>query len=395
MVDVELEKIIEELNKTYKAQQEKNDQRIKELEKKGHAPGDLEEKVRELGAQVLDLIEAKEALETKLNRPAIETPEDKLDKEGKELKEIVLKYMRHGENALTPDEIKLLATDSDPDGGYWVTSDVSSRVITKMFETSPMRDVANTETIGSDALEMGDDLGEAGGGLLSERGTPGETPTPKVGVRRIPVHGFYSDPKTTQQMLDDANRDIEGWLIKKVSEKLARLENTYFITGTGNDRPRGILDYPAGTTNPGQIEQINSGSAAALTPDGLRKIIFTLKDAYIANATWLMARSTLEAISLLKEDGKAIWQPNFQAGVPTALLGHPIKRMADMPAVVANSLSIAFGDFREGYTIVDRQGIRILRDPFSNKPLVEFFTTKRTGGDVTNFEAYVIQKTAA
>jgi HK97 family phage major capsid protein len=396
---MELKKIIDNLNTGFGEFKKKNDQRLTEIEKKGHADPLLEEQVTRIAKDVQDFSEIKKQLEevqVKIARPGFETPGKDKDPQAEAKSAAVLKYMRKGENALSADEVKLLSSDSDPNGGYWVDSQMSNRVIEKVFETSPMRNVATVESISSDALEMPDDLGEVGAGWTTERGSRSESSTPDIGTRRIPVHELYAMPKATQTLLEDARIDVESWLSGKISKKLGRLENTAFVNGDGVGKPRGILTYPAGTTNPGEIEQINSGSAAALTADGLRSVSYALKAVYLQNARWLMARSAIEGISKLKgSDNNYLWQPGLQQNEPDRLLGYPIERMEDMPAVIANSLSIGFGDFRQAYTIVDRMGIRVLRDPFSSKPFVLFYTTKRTGGDVTNFEAFVIQKIAA
>jgi HK97 family phage major capsid protein len=277
-----------------------------------------------------------------------------------------------------------------------MTSEISQQAIQKVYETSPMRNIATVQTISSDALEIPEDLNEADSGWTSERSARTETSTPQIGVRRIPVHELYAMPKATQTLLDDSRIDVESWLSVKIADKMARIENSAFINGDGVGKPRGILTYLAGTTNPGQVQQVNSGNASSLTADGLRALFYTLKGSYIPNARWLMSRSAIEEVSKLKDSGGSyIWQPGFQEGEPQTLLGHPIERMEDMPQVVANSMSVAFGDFRQAYTIVDRMGLRVLRDPFSSKPFVLFYTTKRTGGDVANFEAFAIQKTAA
>ncbi|MFQ5451456.1 MAG: phage major capsid protein [Nitrospinaceae bacterium] len=395
----EIKTILEELNHAFLEHKVKNNQRLAELEKKGHADPLLEQQVNRIAREIQDLSEVKEGLEkieTQLNRPGFETMRERTDPVTEKKRAAVGKYIRKGEGAMNPDEMKLLAADSDPEGGYWVTSGISGMIITKVFETSPLRGAATVETISADALEIPDDLNEANAGWTAERGVRSETSTPPVGMRRIPVHELYAMPKATQTLLDDARIDVESWLAGKVADKLSRLENTAFINGSGSGQPRGILTYPAGTTNPGQVQQINSGSASVITADGLRTLFYALKSSYASNARWLMGRSTVEAISKLKDStGQYLWQPSLQAGEPQTLLGHPIDRMEDMPAVAAGSLSIAFGDWRQAYTIVDRVGVRVLRDPFSSKPFVLFYTTKRTGGDVTNFESFVIQKTAA
>lgn len=394
----DVKRLVENINQSFIEFKTKNDQRLAELER-GRRDPLLKSQVDTLAREVQDFAEIKsrmEQLETRLSRPALETGQPKSDPASRERKEAVLRYLRFGEHALSADEVKLLSVDSDPQGGYWVSPEMSHQIVEQVFETSPMRNVATVETISTDALEIPEDLGEADVGWTSETGVRSETATPTIGVRRIPVHEIYAMPKATQQLLDDARVNVEDWLARKIALKMGNTENNAFINGDGTDKPRGILTYPAGTTNPGEVRQVNSGHASQLTADGLRTMFYALKTPYIKNAQWLMARPTIEAIAKLKDGGgDYLWEPGLKAGEPQRLLGHPIERMEDMPAVVANSLSIGFGDWKQAYTIVDRAGVQVLRDPFSAKPFVLFYTTKRTGGDVTNFEAMVLQKTAA
>ncbi len=396
----EIKQLVEELNQAFLEHRTKNDQRLSEIQKKGYADPVLEEQVDRIAKEIQNLTEVKERIEkveTKLNRPGMALAEQNhCSSNSQERKQAVVHYLRKGEGLLSAEEVKLLSSDSDPDGGYWMTPEISERAVQKVYETSPMRNIATVETISSDALEIPEDLNEADSGWTSERAARSETNTPQIGVRRIPVHELYAMPKATQTLLDDSRIDVETWLSMKIADKMSRIENASFINGDGAGKPRGILTYTAGTTNPGEVQQINTGNASSLTADGLRTLFYALKSPYIPNAKWLMSRSAIEEVSKLKDSsGSYIWQPGFQEGEPQTLLGHAIERMEDMPQVAANSLSVAFGDFSQAYTIVDRMGLRVLRDPFSSKPFVLFYTTKRTGGDVTNFEAFAIQKTAA
>lgn len=394
----DLKQLVTDINQSFLEFKTRNDQRLRELEQ-GRRDPLINQQVDSLSREVQNLAEIKsrmEHIETQLNRPVFETQSgvDRLqDNPGRKM---INKYLRHGESALTPDEVKQLSVDSDPQGGYWVTGQMSQQVISKVSETSPMRNIATVETISSDALEIPEDIGEAAVGWTAETGVRSETASPTIGVRRLPVHEIYAMPKATQQLLDDARVNVEEWLSGKIASKMSVIENTAFIDGDGVDKPRGVLTYPAGTANPGEIEQVNSGSAGALTADGLRSLFYALKTPYIRNARWIMGRSTIEAISKLKDGGgEYLWSPGLKEGEPQMLLGHPIDRMEDMPSVAANALPIVFGDWKQAYTIVDRAGVRVLRDPYSSKPFVLFYTTKRVGGDVTNFEAMVIQKIAA
>jgi HK97 family phage major capsid protein len=290
---------------------------------------------------------------------------------------------------------KSMSVGSDPDGGYFVTPYMSPRILSIIYESSPIRQLATVETISTDAVEYPIDDGEAGGGWVGEQETRSETTTPQVGVQRIPVHELYAQPKATQKLLEDASVDIEAWLGSKIGQRFGRLEATAFVGGNGIKRPRGFLTYPNGTTR-GTIEQIPSRDATDLTFDGLIKLMVALKEEYAAGAAFLMKRASVGNVMLLKDgNGQYIWRTDNQAGKPSVLLGAPVYQAADMATVGAGALAVAYGNFRQGYTIVDRLGISVLRDPFTAKPFVQFYTRKRVGGDVTNFEAIKLQVVSA
>ena len=292
-------------------------------------------------------------------------------------------------------ETKLLSVDRDPGGGYWVKPEVSNRIVTKVFETSPVRQFAMVENIGSDSLEILADEDEAASGWVAEQESRSQTDTPDIGVRKIHAHELYAKPRATQKLLDDAGFDVEGWLARKVSEKFARDEATAFVTGTGVGRPRGFTTYADGTST-GTIEQIASGAAQLLTADGIFNLVYALKGPYLPNARFMGARLTHRDIRKLKDgDGRYLWEPIFKVGQPATLIGYPIHQADDMASVSGGNLALAFGDFKAAYTIVDRKGIRVLRDPYTAKPYVVFYTTRRVGGDVVNFEAIKLQDIAA
>ena len=320
------------------------------------------------------------------------------------LKHAFDRFLRKGEERLTPAERealdlhqKALSVDSDPDGGFVVTPDTSGRISTIIQETSPVRQVAAQQSIGTDALEGLFDGDQAVVGWVSERGARNETNTPQLGTWRIPTHEIYAAPRATQKLLDDANINAEAWLAQKVAERFARTENTAFVLGTGNGQPRGFMTYPAGV-NRGQIQQLASGVAGAgFLPENLVAVVYSLKPAYRAGAVWAMNRNSVSEIRQIRDNvggagtGQFMWQPSMQAGEPSTLLGYPIVEMEDMVNSAATPVTpAAFGNFRAAYQIVDRIGIRVLRDPYTAKPYVEFYTTKRVGGDVINFEALKI-----
>jgi HK97 family phage major capsid protein len=307
-------------------------------------------------------------------------------------------FLRKGEEVMGVEERKALSVGADPDGGYVVNPDLSGRIVMKVFESSPMRAYASVQVISTDALEGLFDLNEASSGWVGETDSRAETNTPQLGKWRIPAHELYAKPKATQKLLDDASINMEAWLASKVAEKFARDEANAFVVGNGVNKPRGFLTYASGTTLPGTIEQFPTGASGALAsaPDGgdaLINALYGLKQQYRANATWFMNRATTKLVRKAKDsDGAYIWSPGIQAGQPATLLGYPVAAFEDMPDPASNSLSIAVGDMREAYQIVDRLGIRTLRDPYSAKPYVEFYTTKRVGGDVVNFEAIKLVK---
>lgn len=304
------------------------------------------------------------------------------------------RYLRKDDRVLTADEQKALSVGSDPDGGYVVYPDMSGRIVRKVFETSPVRSYAAVQVISSDALEGVYDLGEASSGWVAETAARTETNTPEIGVWRIPVHEQYAEPRVTQKLLDDAAINIEAWLADKVAEKLVRTENTAFVSGDGVGKPRGFLTYADGTTLPGTIEQFDTGvnGGFAADPNGgnvFLSAVYGMKEAYRANGVFFMNRGTLEAVRKLRDgDSNYLWQPSFQAGEPSRLLGYPVAGFEDMPTHTGTgALAIAFADMSQAYQIVDRMGIRVLRDPYTSKPYIKFYTTKRVGGDVLNFEA--------
>lgn len=327
-----------------------------------------------------------------------------LDAKGyEEYKSAWLKWATQGKDALSTEEAKTLVVGNDPGVGYFVTPDISGRIITKVYETSPMRQISSQQTIATDALEGMEDLGEAGAGYAGERATGTDTTTPEVGKWRIPVFWIDTQPKASQQILDDAPR-VEGWLSGKVSAKFGRFENAEFISGAAN-KIRGVCSYAtiadsgSGVTW-GSFGHIATGTSAAFPTanpvDKFHDLIGALKSAYLGNATFLTRRSVVTLIRKFKDGvGNYMWQPSFVAGVSETLMGYPLTRAEDMPAVGVDSLSLAFGDFKEGYQIVDREGIRVLTDPYTAKPYTIFYTTKRTGGGALNFEAIKFMKFGA
>jgi HK97 family phage major capsid protein len=417
---------VKTVNSAFEEFKRVNDQRLAEIEKKGTADPLLEEKIARIEADLTkaQAIADEAALAAKRqSRVVTDEKGDRIDLDAKAAewagmlarrrgetipafnasgmdayKAAFDKFLRKGEEVMGVEERKALSVGTDPDGGYVVNPDLSGRIVMKVFESSPMRAYASIQVISSDALEGLFDLDEAASGWVGETDSRGETNTPQLGKWRIPVHELYAKPKATQKLLDDASINMEAWLASKVAEKFARDEANAFVVGNGSNKPRGFLTYASGTTLPGTIEQFPTSASGALAsaPDGgdaLINALYGLKQQYRANATWFMNRATTKLVRKAKDsDGAYLWSPGIQAGQPATLLGYPVAAFEDMPDPASNSLSIAVGDMREAYQIVDRLGIRTLRDPYSAKPYVEFYTTKRVGGDVVNFEAIKLIK---
>lgn len=375
-----------------------NDQRLSEIERKGNADPLYEEHLHNISAALDNHKRRLDQIETANDRPLLGEVESKgFSPAQGEYGKAFCNYLRKGMDAgLEAFQSKSLSVGSDPDGGYLVTPAMSSRIVQAVFETSPLRALASVETISSDALELIDDHDQAAAGWTSETGAISETSSPTLAKRNIPTHELYAQPKATQKLVDDAAIDIEAWLSGKIADIFARKESTAFISGNGVGQPRGILTYASGTSW-GQVEQVNSGSNGAVTADALINLFYSLKDAYSKRASFLMNRTVVQSVRLLKQatTNQYMWQPGLAAGTPDTLLGVPVHLAADMPAAQTGSLSVAVGDFKSAYQIVDRRGIRILRDPFTEKPFVKFYATKRVGGDVINFDAVKLMKLSA
>lgn len=378
-------------------------QRATEFGEWRKADGLARETFTKLNARIDELTDQLKETQAQALRTTANAP---IAKDSDPAREVLVKYLRRGEQRLTTNERdileqhqKALSVDSDPDGGYLVTPQQSARIIEVVYETSPMRQVATVETISTDALEGLFDGDEAAAAWVAERGSRAETNTPQLGQWRIPTHELYANPRATQKLLDDSAVDIEAWISRKVADKFARTENLAFVNGNGVGQPRGFTTYADGTTR-GTIERIPSLDAATIAAEGIYNIIYALKAAYRPGSVWVMNRATVGVIRTIRDEsggagtGQFMWAPGF-GGQPATLAGYPIVEFEDMADIAGGAVVAGFGNFRQGYTIVDRLGIRILRDPYSAKPHVEFYTTKRVGGDVLNFEAFKLMDIAA
>ena len=390
--------ILEELTRAFEEFKRDNDERLSQIEKSGHADPLLEEKIRKLDERI-------DSLATAMRRTPAANDETfdqhsivKSPSAAREYAKAYGDYLRKGEAAvsnLADLETKALSVGSDPDGGYTVTPQMSARIIEYATAETAMRRLATVETISSSSLEVIADPDSLGASWVGETEGRPDTATPQLRKVEIPAHELYSLVPATQKILDDSRLDLENWLSRRFGRDFGTAEGAAFITGDGVQKPRGILSYDAGTSF-GQIERVNSGNASTLTADGLIDLFGSLKSSYRGNAVFLMNRGTEAAVRKLKDaNGQYLWQPGLAQGVPATLLGLPVEIDDNMPDVAANALAVAVGDFREAYTIAERVGIRVLRDPYTSKPYVKFYATRRVGGAVVNFEALKLQIIAA
>jgi len=381
-------------------------------EMKSSAPKDVvtEEKHKrmadEITAKMAEMQSKQAKLEAAMSRPGGEGKATDAEFEAKH-RDALREYMAYGtlptgfKAGSEGVEIKAMSTDVNPDGGYLVRPELSQTIVSRIFETSPLRQVANVERTSAKSIDILIDDNEAAARWVGEGASGGETDTPELGQKVIAAHKIEADPRMTTEMIEDAYLDVEAWLSGKVADKFARTQNSSFVNGTGVNQPRGFLTYPAqavsGTYERGKINQVAMGTADALNADGLIAVQNALKEGYQAGAVWGMKRTTFGAALQLKGADNYFFSPVLLANgqATMQLLGKPVIFMDDMPAVAANALSVVYADFSVAYTIVDRVGLQVLRDPYTNKGFVTYYTTQRVGGDVTKFDGIAIGKVAA
>lgn len=441
----EIKQLVDELNKAFEDFKKSNDERLKQIENNGKADPLLQEKVDKANQSITD-IESKieelqkeqdriDNLELQVNRAGLGGAggtDKELQNEAKQFfsqmkgrpvddsevdteayntyKQAFDKYLRYGERAVNTEIRNALSVGSDPDGGQWVPASTTNRIIQRLFETSPVRDVANVITIGSDRFEIPKDVNEAtSGGWVGETDTRSSTGTPEVGLQEIPVHEQYAMPEITQKLVDDAGIDIEGWLSNKISDILVRTENTAFVSGDGIMKPRGFMDYSgSASTNEdnnrswGVLQYVKSGNSSGFPSAGsgsanpLIEMVNKIKSPLRGGSVWAMNRFTKAEIRKLRDSNDNYYLiPDLSGSGADMLLGFPIKEFDDMADVGSGNFPVAFGNFNQGYQIVDRIGIRVLRDPYTNKPYIRYYTTKRVGADVTGFDSIKLLKIAS
>lgn len=309
-------------------------------------------------------------------------------------------YIRTGDDSalrgLIP-ETKALSTSVNSDGGYLVDPQTSETVKSVLQSTASIRAVATVVSVEATSFDVLIDHSDTGAGWATETDPTTESGTPMIDRITIALHELSALPKASQRLLDDSAFDIEGWLAGRIADKFARAEAAAFLTGNGIDKPTGILTHPTVDNDSwswGSLGYVASGNEGGIGDgDAIIDLVYALGAQYRANASFVMNSKTAGLVRKLKDaDGRFLWSDGLAAGEPARLLGYPVLIAEDMPDAATDSLSLAFGDFAAGYTIAERPDLRVLRDPFSAKPHVLFYATKRVGGDVSDFAAIKLLK---
>ena len=372
------------------------DSRIEKLEK-GDALASVETKLTEMGGKLdaLDGLKAQlEALETKGNRPG------KSEGVQDEYKSAFDGFIRKGaEDGLQELMIKAVSVGVDADGGFAVPETLDTAIEQLSRQNNPMRQVCTVMQVSNENYKKLVSLGGAASGWVGETAARPATGSPTLAQIAPSFGEIYANPAATQKSLDDLMFSVDSWLGEEVGMEFGEKENLAFTSGDGTNKPKGILTYTMALTADGvrafgEIQYRLSGTDSSLGAntataiDNLVDLTFDLKPGYRANAQFMVSRDVLREVRKLKDaDGNLIWAQSLEAGQPSTLLGYPVLENEDMPAAGAESNSVLFGDFRRAYSVVDVVGTRVLRDPYTAKPNVHFYTTKRVGGFLVNSEA--------
>ncbi|MBC7584168.1 MAG: phage major capsid protein [Tardiphaga sp.] len=395
---------VDELRSTFEEFKSANDERLAKLER-GRGDVVLEQKVDRINAALdaqhrrLDEVALKQA------RPAIEGGRrpDEVAAIAREHKRAFHTYVRSGDTeGLRAIETKAMTIGSNPDGGHLVPVELEQAIGARLAVISPIRSISGVREISGSVYKKPFLITGPATGWVGETGARTQTASPSLDALLFPAMELYAMPAATSTLLDDAAIDLDAWLAGEIDQVFAEQEGMAFVSGDGVNKPKGFLSYSNVANaswswgNLGYVASGAAGSFAASNPsDTLIDLIYALRAGYRQNASFVMNRRTQASVRKFKDStGTYLWQPPATASGRASLIGFPLADTEDMPDVAANSLSIAFGDFRRGYLIVDRQGVRVLRDPYSAKPYVLFYTTKRVGGGVQDFDAIKLMKFA-
>jgi HK97 family phage major capsid protein len=310
-------------------------------------------------------------------------------------------YLRRGdERAMRALDVKAMSAGSGADGGYLVPEEIEAEIGRRLSQISPIRGIASVRQVSSAVLKKPFSIGGPAVGWVAETAARTQTNSPTLDELQFPTAELYAMPAATPTLLEDAVVDLDQWIAAEIEIAFAEQEGAAFVIGNGTNKPKGFLAYDTvaeASWTWGDIGYVATGVAGALPAsnpsDKLIDLVYALKAGYRQNANWVMNRKTQAAIRKLKDaDGNYLWQPPATPGSRAMLMGFPLVEAEDMPDAGTDTTPIAFGDFSRGYLVVDRTGVRVLRDPYSAKPYVLFYTTKRVGGGVQDFDAIKLMK---
>lgn len=394
----------DEFRRAFETFKSDNDDRLRQIELKQSADVVTVDKVDRINRALDEQKRSLDQLVLKGRRPALGGNPSTATLASPEHKAAFEQYVRGGnEEALRAFERKALAvsTNSGADGGYLVPDETEREIGRRLAAASPIRAISGIRQISGNVYKKPFAITGAATGWVGETDDRDETTTPTLAELEFPAMELYAMPAATGTLLDDSAVNIDEWIAAEVEQAFATQEGTAFVSGNGDKKPTGFLNYTKIAEASWAWEKIGyavtgvSGDFAADedASDNLVDLVYALKSAYRQNAHFVMNRKTQAKIRKLKDaDGNYIWQPSAVAGGVASLMNFPIAESEDMPDIAADSYSVAFGDFRHGYLIVDRVGVRVLRDPYSAKPYVLFYTTKRVGGGVQDFDAIKLLK---
>lgn len=346
-----------------------------------------------LNAAISEVESKLKAIEAAANRPAIDLG---LGAKEAEYKAAFNTYLRNGDIT----EFKAMSGGTLSEGGYTVPKVIDSAITKALVDISPMRSIARVINVTTSDFRIPFSVGGTASSWIGEKAARTETAASTI-TEITPSFGeIYASPWVTPVLIEDSQFDIEGFVADEVSTEFARAEGAAFVSGDGSAKPKGFLSYTNVATADatrafGSLQFVVSGAATSFTSDGIVNLVHTLKAGYRQNAVFTMSKAALGAVRTLRDStGQYLWQPSYQTGTPSTLLGYRVVEMEDMPAIAASSYSIAFGDFNRGYVVADRVGVSMLRDPYSNAPYVAYKTRKRVGGALVDSSAIKLLKTS-
>ena len=368
-----------EMMAAFEAYKQANDERLAEIEAKGTHDPLLDAKLKKLDRR-LDEISLKAA------RPEEASPAQS----GSEQGEAWSRYLRSGdESGLARLDVKSLSAGTDDQGGYTAPPELDRLIEARLMQASPMRQIASVRQTTAGVYRKPVSLG-VGAAWVAETGARTQTTTAGLSLLEFPAGELYAMPAATQTLLNDSYADVDAWLADEVEAAFSIQESAAFVIGDGDGKPRGFLDYDVVAEAShvwGKIGSVAGDFTASDAGDQIIDLIQTPKSQYRSNGRFVMNRKTVASVRKLKDtDGRYLWRPGMN-GEGQTIFGYPVTELEDVPDIGTGNAAIAFGDFRRGYLIVDRQGAQVLRDPYAAKPYVLFYTTKRVGGGVQNFDA--------